>query len=226
VADFDVGRDHERHDRLAIAEAVDRPGPSRLARALVAACADCAGLYADLQALALALSATATPARPRDFTLTEADAERLRSRSLRHWLGRIGTARDTITRPLALGLTTLGLAGLLVATVPGLPLGMGSSPAPSAAPAAEAPAAEPFTVESAASAPSAGEEPVGQGATSGVDATGDRPIGGRMTTPEAAPLRASTGTSPTPLTILSIAFLGIGAALFAIRRFASMVRVR
>ena len=112
---------HRRHDSLLIAAAVDRDSDVRpsLVQALLAACLECARLHADLLSLALALPAAATPARPRDFTLTEADARRLRPRGLRRWLGLIGTSRDTITRPLAIGFTTLGLAGLLVATVPG-----------------------------------------------------------------------------------------------------------
>ena len=112
---------HRRHDSLRIAAAVDRDSDVRpsLVRTLLATCLECARLHADLLSLALALPAAATPARPRDFTLTEADAERLRPRGLRRWLGLIGTSRDTITRPLAIGFTTLGLAGLLVATVPG-----------------------------------------------------------------------------------------------------------
>ena len=112
---------HRRHDSLRIAAAVDRDSDVRpsLVRTLLATCLECARLHADLRSLALALPAVATPARPRDFTLTEADAERLRPRGLRRWLDLIGTSRDTITRPLAIGFTTLGLAGLLVATVPG-----------------------------------------------------------------------------------------------------------
>ena len=62
---------HAEHDLLVIAALADRdpdlrPEDEAAARALVAACADCAGLYADLQALAVALPATATPAKPRD----------------------------------------------------------------------------------------------------------------------------------------------------------------
>jgi len=112
---------HQRHDRLLIAAAVDRGPevPPSLARALLATCLECARLYADLLVLALALPSSSTPARPRDFTLTEVDARRLRPRGLRRWLGLVGTSRDTLTRPLAIGFTTLGLAGLLVATVPG-----------------------------------------------------------------------------------------------------------
>ncbi len=148
--------DHASHDRIAIAALAGRDPDlsdtqAAAARALLAACAECARLHADLLALALALPIASTPARPRDFTLSVADAERLRPRGLRRWLGLIGTSRDTITRPLAIGFTTLGLAGLLVATVPGALPGSGASatlstvgnavPAPAAGGASAAPLA-------------------------------------------------------------------------------------
>ena len=116
---------------MLIASAVDRGPdvPPSLARALLATCLECARLYADLLALAVAFPSSSTPARRRDFTLTVADAERLRPRGLRRWLGQIGTSRDTITRPLAIGFTTLGLAGLLVVTVPGALPGSGGATA-------------------------------------------------------------------------------------------------
>jgi hypothetical protein len=38
-----------------------------------------------------------------------------------------GTSRDLLSRPLAVGLTTLGLAGLLVATVPSVMTGQGTA---------------------------------------------------------------------------------------------------
>jgi hypothetical protein len=63
--------------------------------------------------------------RPRDFTLTAADAERLRVRGWRRLLSAIGSTHDVFSRPLAIGLTTLGLAGLLVATIPGSLPGFG-----------------------------------------------------------------------------------------------------
>ena len=127
MADTATSR-HPRHDRLLIAAAVDRDRGARpsLVQALLATCLECARLHADLLALALALPTASTPTRSRDFTLTAADAERLRPRGLRRWLGLIGTSRDTITRPLAIGFTTLGLAGLLVATVPGALPGAGT----------------------------------------------------------------------------------------------------
>ena len=166
--------DHTSHDLIAIAALAGRDPDlsdtqAAAARALLAACTECARLHADLLALALALPVATTPARPRDFTLTMADAERLRPRGLRRWLALIGTSRDTITRPLAIGFTTLGLAGLLVATVPGALPGSGASatlstvgnamPAPagggaSAAPLAPGVAEAPDASAAAAAAPS------------------------------------------------------------------------
>src|ERR1035437_831701 len=54
--------------------------PAERSRALdlVAGCEECAALYADLGSIATATSALPAPARPRDFTLTPADAARLR----------------------------------------------------------------------------------------------------------------------------------------------------
>jgi anti-sigma factor RsiW len=113
---------HARHDRLLIANLLDRtPDPAERARGerQLADCADCARLHADLLALSEATKALPVPSRSRDFTLSPADAERLRVRGWRRLIALIGSGRDTFTRPLAIGLTTLGLAGLLVGTVPG-----------------------------------------------------------------------------------------------------------
>ena len=116
---------HAAHDVVLIAALADQRADtlaaSDRARAteLVATCSDCAALHADLLALAAALPASATPPRPRDFRLSPDDAARLRPAGWRRFFGGIGSPRDTITRPLALGLTTLGLVGLLVGTVPG-----------------------------------------------------------------------------------------------------------
>ena len=57
--------------------------------------------------------------RPRDFQLRPEDAQRLRPNRIRRLFGSFGTARDGFSRPLALGLTTLGLAGLMVGILPG-----------------------------------------------------------------------------------------------------------
>ncbi len=121
---------HEAHDRLLIASLVDRSisEPERArAEAQLRACGACAELHGELVALSEATRALPVPARPRDFTLTPADAERLRVRGWRRLIAAIGSSRDAFSRPLAIGFTTLGLAGLLVSTVP----------MPSGAPAAD-----------------------------------------------------------------------------------------
>lgn len=122
---------HAAHDRLLIANLVDRSVDEvERARAeeLLAACSDCEQLYDDLVALSAATRAMFVPSRSRDFTLTTADADRLRVSGWRRLLGLIGSSRDAFSRPLALGLTTLGLAGLMVATIPSALSGMASSP--------------------------------------------------------------------------------------------------
>lgn len=115
--------DHAAHDPMWMAalaaKDLDLP-PSEMvrARAALESCTACADLFADLVAVSAAIPSAAIPRRPRDFTLTAADAARLSSRGLGRWLSVIGSARDRITFPLAMGLTTMGIAGLLLATVP------------------------------------------------------------------------------------------------------------
>ena len=122
---------HAAHDRLLIANLVDRSvSDSERTRGeeQLAACRDCTLLHADLVALSAATRALSVPARPRDFTLTPADAQRVRVHGWRRMLAAIGSTRDVFSRPLALGLTTLGLAGLLVATIPTALTGPAASP--------------------------------------------------------------------------------------------------
>jgi anti-sigma factor RsiW len=120
---------HETHDRLLIASLVDRSisdTERARAEAQLTACAACAQLHEELVALAAATRALPVPARIRDFTLTPADAARLRGSPWRRLIAAIGSTRDVFSRPLAIGFTTLGLAGLLVATVP-MPFGTGGA---------------------------------------------------------------------------------------------------
>ena len=85
-------------------------------------------------------AALPTPARPRDYQLTADDARRLGRGGIRGWLDRIGSPKDRLSRPLAVGLTTLGLVGVLVGTAPSL---LPSSGATSAGTAASAAASAP-----------------------------------------------------------------------------------
>jgi len=174
---------HAAHDRILIANLIDR-SVDELERAraeeLLAACSDCEQLYDDLVALSAATRAMFLPVRPREFILTAADAERLRVRGWRRLLGAIGSSRDVFTRPLALGLTTLGLAGLMVATIPSVFMGgaasgpelstVGNAVGDTAAGAGEMylqasgapPAGTEFGPDAVAAAPSAAAPPVAE----------------------------------------------------------------
>jgi hypothetical protein len=121
---------HASHDRLLVASIVDRSASETergRAEAQMAACRDCRRLHDDLVALSEATRSSPVPQRPRDFILSPADAQRLRSRGWRRILAAFGSSRDVLSRPLAVGLTTLGLAGLLVATIPGALTGQPTS---------------------------------------------------------------------------------------------------
>src|ERR1035437_5464945 len=91
---------------------------SERARAIevMADCADCADLFADLGAISEASSAMPVPARPRDFTLTEEDAARLRSKR-RAWKAIFGLG---LRRSLGGSLAALGLAGLMLTSAASL----------------------------------------------------------------------------------------------------------
>jgi hypothetical protein len=95
------------------------------AMALVASCPGCAALRDDLAAIRTALGALPAPARRRDYRLTDEDAARLRPTAWRRFVGWL-RAPGTSVRPLATGLATLGIAGLLLTA--GLP-GLGGGPA-------------------------------------------------------------------------------------------------
>lgn len=175
--------DHAAHDPTWMAALAARDPdltPTELDRAQAALefCGECADLFADLVAVSAAIPSGALPARPRDFTLTPADAARLRSRGIRRWFSAIGSTRDGITFPLALGLTTMGIAGLLLATVPGAlsgaggaaqalstvgsavePASGGGNAAPSAAAAVPMPAAASAAPPAATAAPAAASSP-------------------------------------------------------------------
>ena len=135
---------HARHDRFAIADAVGGGAlPSTLRT-----CPTCGTLHADLISLQRAVREAWVPRRTRDLRLTLRDATRLRKHRLRRLVERIGTQADPITRPLALSLTGLGLAGLMLSTVPSVfpmgsagaaPVELGRVPAPTIGPVSSPP---------------------------------------------------------------------------------------
>jgi hypothetical protein len=129
---------HDRHDPLLVAAlaAGDLAGTDRdHATTLIQTCAECATLHADLIAIARATATVPPPivTRPRDFRLTPEQAARLRPSGWRRVIGAFASPRLAFTRPLAIGLTTIGLAGLLVTNIP-LGFGLGSASSPGAPP--------------------------------------------------------------------------------------------
>ena len=160
---------HAAHDTMLVAALADHSLPQAerdVAEAMVAGCRACADLHADLMALRVATVAMPTPARPRDYTLTADDVVRLRPNGWRRLVAAFGTARDTFSRPLAVGLTTMGLVGLLVASLPSImsgsatsgsgtltTVGAGVPGAPFQAPATNAESGNSSAVPAAAAAP-------------------------------------------------------------------------
>src|SRR4051794_34203102 len=135
---------HDAHDPLLIAThaAGDTTGEeSRQAADLVATCEACATLPADLVAIAAAARALPAPLRSRDYRLTPEQAAKLRPTARRRLLAALGSTRFAFAAPLGATLATLGLAGLLLAAIPGVSLqGATSSSAANVNIAAAAPA--------------------------------------------------------------------------------------
>lgn len=125
-----VSPDHADHDELRIAAyaAGDLDG-SELAAATdqIDSCTACARLADDLGLIRAATRELPAPQRTRDFRLTEADADRLRPRGWRRFIVPLGGPRFSFTQPLAAGLATLGLVGILLATLPAGLGGFGAS---------------------------------------------------------------------------------------------------
>jgi hypothetical protein len=122
---------HDRHDPMLVAAlaADDLVGTDRdQAIALTQSCAECATLHDDLVALARATASVPPPitTRPRDFQLTPADAARLRPTGWRRLVATMSSPRTVFSKPLGVGLVTLGLVGLLVGNVQ-VQLGSGAS---------------------------------------------------------------------------------------------------
>lgn len=198
---------HARHDRDLIAALAAREPDIATpelgaARELAQRCTECRDLLADLVALQAAVPTMATPPRPRDFTLTDADARRLRPRGWRAALGFIGSARDGFSRPLAVGFTTIGMVALLVTALPSIPLGgsgggmvlstVGNA-VPQAAPGAAAAASE----APASSAPSAAPAPAAQPAASATAAREYAASSAAASQPTSAALdKANTSAEP------------------------------
>lgn len=223
---------HVDHDLELVAAlaASDLEGARRTAaEELVAACDACAALRVDLLALTHATGALPVPRRRRDFRLTAEQAAALRPGGLRGILAALAGRRFAFTAPLGAGLAAIGVAGILLASLPGMPAtapvaidagGAGAAGAEpqataDAAPAAGQPAASDITLQ----APPAEFAP----ATGGTDTsmTGEAPRDG--TEQQRAEHVASSG-SPLLLGSAVLAALGVALLLarWLARRFAAV----
>ena len=228
---------HERHDLLLVAAYAsdDLDGAARTAaEELVAGCSGCADLATDLRALARATHDLPPARRPRDFFLTPADAERLRPRGLRRLLAAFAAPTLPI-RPLATGLTTLGVAGLLLASLPGiLPLG-GAASGPMLESVGQS-AGDGRTEATPASLYGLTDRSVAPAHTPGSD-TANVPVPQDPDPPAASPAsgtasdpgdesqreRDAVGGEPSTLAIWSVIALAAGLGLFGLRRIGSRI---
>ena len=106
---------HARHDRFAIAASIGGATPPPRT---IASCPRCGELHRDLLSIQTALRHAWTPRRPRDLHLAAIDIARIRPALWRRVLGAVGSSRDAITRPLAIGLTSVGIVGVMVSGTP------------------------------------------------------------------------------------------------------------
>ncbi|HEX9092411.1 MAG TPA: hypothetical protein VF902_00370, partial [Coriobacteriia bacterium] len=181
---------HPSHDQLLIASLLDRStgGADReRGEALIATCDDCASLHQDLIALRDAARVLPTPPRPRDFAISTENAARLRRTGWRRLVAAFGSTRDAVSRPLAIGLTTLGLAGLLVATIPGV-LSVGG----------EATSAVPMVGQAVGGAGANSESLEGSKAALAPSAAPSAPAAAALVAPSAIPTNAPAPAEPAP----------------------------
>ncbi len=189
---------HARHDPLEAAAASDRGASLPMT---LRGCATCLDLHADLLAVVAAVPMAAIPRRPRDLTLTRVDAARLHARGWRRLLDAFGSARDEISRPLAIGFATLGVAGLLLTAVPAVLPIAGTGGAATTDGSYHVMELEPI---SGSSAPGVTKNETEPGTGGPVDAR-----------------EGIVPSGPSSLSIVSGAFLAAGGALLAARAFAT-----
>ncbi len=227
----------EDHAALIVAlDGGDLAGAERgRAEALVESCAGCAALRADLAAIRGAMASLPVPPRRRDFQLSPEDAARFRPTAWRRLLGWLVAPGSTV-RPLATGLATLGVVGLLLTA--GLPgLGGGATTLSTVGTPAEVPAPDGGGVEGYGAAaspevqpaalPTAAPSAAGLAGTSG-DAAASPAVPERNATTGATDQMAgkgideatATGSGPPLALILSGVLLAAGLALFVARGLA------
>jgi hypothetical protein len=192
-----VNEFHAQHDpilvvSLASGDLADRDRAE--AESLIQSCADCARLHEDVLAIARATAALPPATRPRDFSITPEQAARLHPSGLRGFLARLAAPGNVLGRQVAVGLMTLGVAGLLVSALSSVPLGMGAAAAPSAAPAQQEYARQSEDVFSAAG-PVVGASPAASAPASSNDGAH---LSGVVSAPAPSAYVDTSGGEPVP----------------------------
>ena len=123
---------HDQHDPILVVSLAsgDLAATERdyaTAQSLISSCSDCAQLHDDVLAIARATRALPPAHRTRDFRITDADAATLRPAGWRRLVAGIASG-PLFSRQLGAGLATLGIAGLLLSALPGIPLDARPSP--------------------------------------------------------------------------------------------------
>lgn len=105
--------DHERHDRLLVAQLVagDPLPPEQRAEAqrLIGSCGACAALASDLPAVSRLVAQEPTPPRRRDFRLGPEQAAELQGNALTRFLRRLSWPGSRAFQPAAAGILSIGL---------------------------------------------------------------------------------------------------------------------
>ena len=105
--------DHERHDRLLVAQLVagDALPPEQRAEAQrrIGSCGACAALAADLPAVSRLVAQEPTPPRRRDFRLGPEQAAELQGNALTRFLRRLSLPGSPAFQPAAAGILSIGL---------------------------------------------------------------------------------------------------------------------
>jgi hypothetical protein len=119
-----IAPNHADHDLLLIAAHVAgdaSPDEADWATTILATCVECRQVASDLAAITTASQALPAPRRSRDFRLTPDQAAGLRHRSIGSRIAAALLDSRGPARALPAALMTIGLAALLVSTMPGLP---------------------------------------------------------------------------------------------------------
>ncbi len=190
---------HAQHDHLLVVSlaAGDLTAADRdRATSQIATCAECALLHDDLLAIARATAVLPAAVRPRDFQLSPEQAARLRPAGWRRFVAAFASPRFAMTRQLGVGLTTLGLAGLMVSVLGSVNLGMaGSAAAP----------AEQQSLRSTNEFSAGGEPAASPAAAAPLGAAPSGAPASRAAASEEAPVVDAGGTSASPDSLAPLA---------------------